>query len=120
MVHFLCRDVQTNPSPKANESDGVYVVDTNWRQFMCGDKRNESRDHDRQTKDCEFFANLQKRLTLFSSSCVANVAYGAENESHEQPVQAGIKHDMAKNSAKRLHAGVDCLLKAESRVCFHF
>jgi hypothetical protein len=35
-------------------------------------------------------------------------------------VQASIKHDMAKNSAKRLHAGVDCLLKAESRVCFHF
>lgn len=87
---------------------------------MGSDERNETRDHEGQTKDRKFFANIQKRLALLCSSEVATIAYSANDQSHKQSVQAGIKDDVANNGAQRLHNSVDGLRKTESCACFHY
>lgn len=86
---------------------------------MCSDERNETGDHDGNAKDRKLFANVQKRFALLGSLEVAGVTDGADNQSHEQSVQAGIKDHVAEDDAQGLHAGVDGLRKTEICVCFH-
>ncbi len=83
VVHLLCRDMQANQAPEANEADGMDVIDAHGRQLMGGYKGDKARNHNNQAKYRQFFANIQKRFALFGSSDVAGITYGSDNKSHE-------------------------------------
>lgn len=102
MIHLFCRDVQTNEAPETDESYRVNVIHTDRGQAACGQKGDKSRDHDKQTENGELLAHLQKRFALLSALQVTGIADRTHNQSHEQTMQAGIEHHMAKNCTQSL------------------
>lgn len=102
MIHLFCRDVQTNEAPETDESDRVNVVHTDRGQAACGQKGDKSRDHDKKTEDGQLFAYFHQRLALLSALQVTGIADRTHNQSHEQTMQSGIEHHMAKNCPQSL------------------
>jgi len=96
------------------------VINTDRRQLMRGQKRDEARDHNNQAKDGKLLAYVHERFALFGASQIAQVADYSNDQRHEKSVQPCVEDHVANDDSKSLHARIDCLLKAKTAVVFHF